>query len=41
MIPACRLLHEKFNVFNSIALNETCVIIIANVAWISRLIVTR
>jgi hypothetical protein len=36
-----RLLHEDLNAFNTIAVKQTCAIIIAKVVWISKTIVTH
>jgi hypothetical protein len=41
MFPESRLLHEDLNAFNSIAVKDTCVIIIAKVDWIGQTIVTH
>jgi hypothetical protein len=41
MFPERRLLHEKVNKFNRIAVKELCVIIVMKVVWISHTIVTH
>jgi len=41
MFPECRLLHKELNVFNCMAVGETCVIIVAKIIWNSQTIVTH
>jgi hypothetical protein len=41
MFSERRLLHEKVNQFNRIAVKELCVIIVMKVVWISHTIVTH
>jgi hypothetical protein len=41
MLPECSLLHEELNAFNRVAVKETCVIIVANISWIGRMIGTH
>jgi len=41
MFPEHRLLHEELNAFNRIAVEETCVIIVAKVVWIGQTIITH
>jgi hypothetical protein len=41
MFPERRLLIEELNALNCNAVNETCVIIVAKVVWISETIVTH
>ena len=41
MFPERKLWHEELKAFNRIVVEETCVIVIAKVVWISKMIVTH
>ena len=41
MFPERRLLHEELDALNRIMMKETCVVIVAKVAWIGQTIVTH
>ena len=41
MFPECRLLQVELNIFNTIVVQDMCVIIIARVGWIGEMIISQ